>query len=113
MPAPLWRTAPHWLRLSYARGAAAFSPDVLNVSCPSCPSLLGLLRGDCAPGTAPWLLWDGTRSCGRSKLGLASPRGFYLWSYSLSYCSKGNSLGTFLLQPFIYDPYVTILSHLL
>lgn len=35
------------------------------------------LAGDIARG-------DVTRGCGRSKLGLASPRGFYLWSYSLS-----------------------------
>lgn len=45
MPAPLWGTDPHWPGLSGALGAAAFSPDVLNVSCSSCPSLLGLREG--------------------------------------------------------------------
>lgn len=47
-PAPVWSPAPRRPRLSCALGAAAFSPDVLNVSCSSCPSLLGLRRG--APG---------------------------------------------------------------
>lgn len=96
------------------------------------PFLLGLRRGapgsfkgqgdHCSVGTVPQehpalagdiTQRDGTRGCGRSKLGLASPWGFCLWNYSLSYCSKGNSLGAFLLQPFIYDPYVTFLSHVL
>lgn len=58
MPAPGCRAAPQTRALP---GAAAFSADVLNVSCSSCPSLLGLersswqLHGDHGPGTPPWL----------------------------------------------------------